>query len=365
MALRKAHIFHHNDLDGKFAAFYMYQYLKKYERYYRKTEFYEIDYNQEIDLDPIYDCDLIIFVDYSFSNPRNFDALVRAYKAGKKIIWIDHHKSSIDALTKLNRSPYGEDNHDNLDTYFDDVFSATRLVYYWCLSRINKKDGEADLFANAELPALVQYVDAYDLWHHDRVYKCEEFHYGIQSERYTPKRLYIDIFGDANNKYNIFDMEDRTMLDIIGAYIENKIKIGEIIKKSKETDYEYSCNSSAFEIAIEDRITKNHVHLNGIAMNIHGNSSAFLDLYNKYDFVCPFYLMKDGKWKYSFYSHRDDVTLNYYASELAKSTEFGGVSGGGHKSAAGLITTNLILHPGCIIEFKLGAFTKKVKITVI
>jgi len=358
--LRKAHIFHHNDADGRFSAFIMYQYLKKYRRQYRKTKFYEIDYVQEIDLDTIPDQDLIVFLDYSFSNKRNLAALQRAIKAGKEIIWIDHHKSSEEALHAINRDGYGECNMDNLNTFYDNMFSATKLTYTWALSHILKNRDRADEYLYCEMPLIFEYIDAWDLWKHDRVEKCEEFIYGLESSPYNPKSLAMDIFG--SNTYNIF-VDDPKYIEKMNAWIESKIKIGEIIKADRMSTYSKWINKMAFVVTIKDEI--NCTILKGIAMNVNATSLAFMDLYYQYDFVSPFHQTKDGYWKYSFYSHRKDVNLDYYAGLLGKCSELGGVSGGGHPSASGAILDKCIWNGNnnTIIIYK-SKFSKKTKIRI-
>ena len=359
--LRKAHIFHHNDADGRFSAFIMYQYLKKYRRQYRKTKFYEIDYVQEIDLDTIFDQDLIVFLDYSFSNKRNLAALQRAIKAGKEIIWIDHHKTSEEALRSINRDCYCEYNINNLNTFYDNMFSATKLTYAWALSHIDKNKYHADEYIYNEMPAIVEYINAWDLWKHDNVEKCQEFIYGLEASPYNPKSLAMDIFG--SNNCNIFDMNDDSMINKMNMYIESKIKIGEIIKSDRMNTYSKWIDKMAFVVGIKDEI--NNTTLIGIAMNVNATSLAFMDLYDQYDFVSPFHQTRDGYWKYSFYSHRRDVNLDYYAGLLGKCSELGGVSGGGHPSASGAILDKCIWNGNnsTIIIYK-SKFSKKTKIRI-
>lgn len=361
--LKKAHIFHHNDADGRFSAFIMYQYLKKYRRQYRKTKFYEMDYVQEIDLDTIFDQDLIVFLDYSFSNKRNLEALQRAIKAGKEIIWIDHHKTSEKALHTLNIDAYRENViMSNLNAYYDDLFSATKLTYAWALSHIDKNKDHADEYLYHEMPAIVEYINAWDLWKHDKVEKCEEFIYGLEATPYNPKSLAMDIFN--TNNCNIFDMDD-SMINKMNMYIESKIKIGEIIKSDRMNTYSKWIDKMAFTVSIKDEI--NHTVLKGIAMNANATSLAFMDLYNQYDFVSPFYQTRDGHWKYSFYSHHKDgsANLNYYAELLGKSSELGGISGGGHPSASGAILDTCIWNGNnSTITIYKSKFSKKTKIRI-
>ena len=349
--IKKAHIFHHNDLDGRFAAFYMYQYIKRYMKQYRKTEFYEIDYAKEIDLEKIYDCDIIVFVDYSFTNPQNIEQLNKAIDQGKNIIWIDHHQSSIDMVYKdFNCFPGYESNFKSLNLYIDNTYSATKLVWFWCKSRIEGRTG-ADNFLGEKAPKLVEYVNAYDLFHLDSMPNTEEFNYGMGVSRYTPKWLYADIFGSKFNNYNIFDETDKRVEKYFDKYISSKIIAGSYIKKDRETQYGYFLGGMSFEVTIVALYNKSEepVYLKGIVMNVHSNSMAFLDKYNEYDFVSPFYLTKDGIWKYSLFSHRDDVELNKVVEAIGKCKKFKPISAGGHKKACGMLLGELIYKPNATI----------------
>ena len=69
--VRAVHVYHHNDMDGKMSAAYFFNFIKRYDKSYTRTIFHSIDYSVEIDLENIHKNDMVVFLDYSFSNSKN------------------------------------------------------------------------------------------------------------------------------------------------------------------------------------------------------------------------------------------------------------------------------------------------------
>jgi len=373
--IRKIHIYHHNDNDGKFAAALMYQYFKRYDKRYRKTLFYSIDYITEINLENIPMEDCLIFVDYSFSNQHNADQLLKAHERNIPIVWIDHHKSSEHFLWNvLGRDVYGIQEQDNLVTYYDTTFSATRLCWNYCRSRAIVKSEvepwdkvktytEAEYIAN-NIPNFIKYVDDYDLWKFSKGDNAHLFHYGVNVQEYNLKTLINDILSERDvamsDSYNIFEDQIDSINKKSFKFIQDVLGVGGNILKYNDVRYNLEREFGAFQFKIVDTFTtKNKLTWTGVAMNIHSNSESFGDLYNKYDIVCPFVMSKHGLWKYSLFSKMKDpnLDLSKYA-EILGSTK-GGSGGGGHAKASGFQHYDLLLAPNVVIYIKPKAFSKK------
>lgn len=367
--VRRIHIFHHNDTDGRFAAALMYQYFKKYDRRYRKTVFYSIDYITEIDLEDIPEDDCLIFVDYSFSNKHNRDQFIKAHERNIPIIWIDHHKSSEYMLYNiLGRDLYGIQEQDNLVTYYDTIHSATKLAWIYCRSRAIVKSqkelwDQVKSYVDAEniahaAPNFIDYVDRYDMWKFAKTDNAHLFHYGIDLEERNLKTLISDILSEKEiSNYNIFEADIDEIDKKSFKFIQDIIGIGAIVFRYNETKYKHDRDFGAFEFTITDNIKS--ITWNCIAMNIHSNSESFGELYDEYDIVCPFVYSKEGIWKYSLFTGNMSTALDlsYYAEILGDTT--GGLSGGGHRKASGFQHKDMILTPGCSINIKKKTFSGK------
>ena len=355
--LRKVHIFHHNDADGRFSAAIMYNYIKQYKKQFRKTAFYEIDYIKEIDLSDIPYQDLIIFTDYSFSNEHNLEQLKKARERKVEIIWIDHHKSSENIVFRDFHGGFGITEFKDLTIVYDDVRSATALAWEYC----RKKAGYNDDRYN--MPEFVNLVNKYDLWKFDHGDNVELFNYGIRQTSYSPKSLFREMMSITNiDNFNIFELSTKEIDKITFSYIQDKLKIGSYIIEYDTTRYAHEREFGMFKFYIED--DRYHATYNCLGMNIHSNSYAFSNLYDNddVDIVCPFVMNKDGIWKYSLFCNENSkINVGEIASILGSA--IGGLSGGGHSKAAGFQFDRLILKPETMITIKQGLFGK-VKVNI-
>ena len=346
--IKKVHIFHHNDADGKFSAALMYQYIKHYKKQYRKTAFYEIDYIKEINLEDIPEEDLIVFVDYSFSNEHNLEQLKKAHKRGVDIIWIDHHKSSEKVVFRDFSGGFGTTEFNNITIVYDNVYSATALTWMYC----REKAGSS----TATMPEFIYLVNNYDLWNFSHGDNTELFNYGMRQTNYNPKSLIREMLAISNtDDFNIFTADIDDINTMTFSYIQDKLKIGSYIISYDETRYAHDREFGMFKFQIKDE--RYNETYNCLGMNIHSNSSAFSNLYDNddVDIVCPFVMNKDGIWKYSlFCNDKFGINLGNIASILGKIP--GGSGGGGHAKAAGFHVDHLIIKPNTIITIKKGLF---------
>lgn len=89
-------IFYHGDLDGHCAGAIAYQYYRKQGML---PELHEAKYGMKLDNINIEPYELVIIVDFSFQLPGQFQELI---ETTSNIIWIDHHKTSLEEFKDLD-----------------------------------------------------------------------------------------------------------------------------------------------------------------------------------------------------------------------------------------------------------------------
>lgn len=277
-------VFYHNDMDGHCAAAVVAKYFNNYDR----KDYIESDYMTKPDISLVDDRDIVYFVDYSFTD-KTIDVLYTLLKEKKcRVVWIDHHKSSLNCLEQHSDL----EQFVNFKYFLDDKMCGaylTWLYHYMC-----------------EVPDAIKLVDDYDRW---------------QFNLPDTKRFKLGV--DANN--NDFDSVMWTkLLNYDDTELNRVINAGTPVFDYIENNNTYYLNSFGFETEITG--------IKCIAVNYKTNSWIFGDNYYKYPLCCVF-AFNGKKWSYSIYSNCDDIDC----SKIAES--FGG---GGHKGAAGFSTDKLI-----------------------
>lgn len=335
--MKAVHIFHHNDLDGRASGAVMYEYFLKYRDDVKKYVFHELDYTMKLN-QKVYPDDVIVFVDYSFSKLGNIDYLIDLLNKNHEVIWIDHHGSSQNLISKIINGEYNTSIL-NFDWKITNDYCATWLSYIWCLEQIH---GVYDEY-NDIVPNIIKYVNSHDLWLYN-MNETKKFIYGIDGLDYTAKNFFRKVF--KNKKSNIFSLTKADILEE-NKFINKMITNGNNILEYVDHRNLIERNSRGFEFLIID--INDDRYYKGYALNIHGNSLVFGNKVDEYDIVCPFVKMANGQWKYSFYTTKDDVNCSELCSIFGK---FDNLGGGGHRKAAGFQSKNCIFDYGNIILFK-------------
>ena len=278
---KKMKCFYHSaDLDGHCSGAII-------KRRYPECEMIGINYGQEFPWESIEEGEIVFMVDFSlqpFSLMERLNSLC-------KLIWIDHHKTAIDA-----------------------AYEAGFLAHEQSLE-VGKAGCEltwVHIYPHLAIPEGVYLLGRYDVWDLAAHPNIMKFQYGMRSHDDTLPDS--EIWEFVLNTHNLV-FHNRTC--------EN----GEIVldyQKSQSSKYAKAC---AFDTEI--------VGLPAIAMNVGmANSQMFESVFDleKHKIMMPF-VWKDGKWTVSLYTVNEtgiDVGL------IAKS--FGG---GGHKQAAGFQCSEL------------------------
>ena len=278
--------FYHNDLDGHCAGYL----VRKFTENNNPEDYFESDYSG-LNLDYVEIGEEIYIVDYSFTE-ATVHQLFWLINYGCKIIWIDHHASSLDLQKKY---PELRD----IEGIRSDEASGAALTYMW--------------FKNCtfgSIPKYVQYVSDYDTWSY-RFTDTIAFKIGMDAEN-------NDIFDNVWRKLD----PDTSYDDRIA--LESLITSGYVVKSYIDRDNESYLDSYGFETEL-DGITV-------YAVNKSSNSWIFGDLINSYPAVVAF-VFNGSKWKYSIFSSEKGADCQKIAENHG---------GGGHKHAAGFISEEFL-----------------------
>lgn len=326
-------IVHHNDNDGYGAAAIIKYALMKNNADPSIIQFKEASYDKPLSSIIKGDYRSVYLVDYSISTKENAEYILDLDKTETDVIWIDHHKSSIDMIDEYPglQDVYGYRVIGISGTGLSWIYAINHLALpvdglkeenvIAAKSLVNQIDGTytevSDIIArsiliNLKIPNTLLLIHRYDIWDCDD--KVLDFTKGLYLT--SPQ----DLMSSINNKH--IDMQT----------CDKAIEDGVLIRRYVEREDRKQCKLNGFEWNLTDKNGKTY---KCFALNTnHFTSLTFGDLVYQYDIVVPF--SYDGNnWTYSLYSTKDDVDC----SEIAK--QFGG---GGHKAAAGFRSHDLIVN---------------------
>lgn len=294
-------ISHSADADGRLSAFL----IAKYYQLTDLNDFIMMDYGDGNNtwLSKINQDEDVVICDFGFENKT--EDMLKLLQITKNVIWIDHHESTI--------KDYGEMEKDIAGIRVNGTAACMlTYIYFYIIGakypqnigkRIEITQEEAERFYQYA-PLLVRLVHDNDVWRYEYGDDTAQFKLGLDSENITSP---LDIRWN-----NLLEDEE---------YVNKLIGIGKYLVKYRDSLGSFACDHYGFEIELCGK--------KGFALNnCMGGSPWFTDKIKKYDFVCSFLYIGNGKWEYSFYSENPDVSC----FEIAQSLN---LSGGGHKGAAG------------------------------
>lgn len=306
-------IFHHNDADGRLSAYLLWETFKKSYNLTR-DDVIELDHVKDIPTEKVTNNEIVFFVDYSFSgyDIEKFTSLY--YSKTKNIIWIDHHKSSINLQKDYPwmMGIYGI-RRDNIRCPRTGIkFSGAALVKKFLVDNDIKPGDKLaihtlyinEAYTNFEFGGegweepekdIVAYVSDYDTFSH-AMDKTITMYYGWLYEDQDPCAI-----------FNVWN-EDLSVI----------MKRGNVIQDIAMQEYDSYLNNYGYITEIEGYST--------IAVNRRANSMIFGDLYkeNLFDIYMTYTMAEGNVFQISFFSNTVDV------SQIAKK-----YNGGGHAGAAG------------------------------
>ena len=312
---------HHNDRDGIGAAAVIGRMYKGHDVHFFA---YNYKYNSEFVkfvADAIVEADKIYMVDLCISESNEcIDCLIES----GKLIWIDHHLSSINYEKK---NPSVKD----IPGYRSTKYSGAYLTYIWyiknCMPTTMAYLGEDIEQCNytTAIPEVIRLIDDHDRFVHEMPNSIL-FEDGIQS---------CDGYNDP-----VSDLWDNLISGDVHI-LTDVIERGRVVTDYKSNLYsDVRVNVTQIANFVEDSANKSVAMYRGNGINYIGNSLVFGDKYNTATFSLIYhYNGTDKEWKYSIYSPRIDF-------DCSKIAEYFG--GGGHRGAAGFSTKDLIIKGGTI-----------------
>ena len=334
--------YHHNDMDGKAAANEVRLFLEGSGVHCTANDFIMKGYDDPFN-EKDYDQKIVFIVDLSFTT-NNVTKLLGICEKARKVIWIDHHKSSLEIIED-DSLKHILDKYDNLEYYLNNNACGAVLTFLYFKGIIDTDIFDIFGFENTfiryhvdstsyTVGDIISYkattinemahlrflnlIDLYDRWVFDDNQEPVLFNYGTYSNN---TNLYLDN-GELNEFWEKI---------LNPFFIEDIIRKGTTIKNYIRFTADDELKARSYECKIG--------WLKGIALNMSGNSMVFGDLIKKYDIVCLWeYDGKNKKYVYSLYTDRDDVDCTKIAQSYNK-------NGGGHRKAAGFSSDYLVLKP--------------------
>lgn len=384
-------IVYHRDLDGGTSAIITAGFVRAvYNTFFYngncKLEMVSINYNDRLTETAkkiLRNANLIISTDYSCSNSEHMREIFgsRDYPSDKKVIYIDHHKSSVFA-SKSNAEFKEFLNAHNVEYIIAerDNCSAALLTYLMCLGVVKNlheypkhvlnlvQDDEADMLMAVarSVPEYIMHVSLYDTFgklakrefslgvnsiKHMPFELCEEsneediFTHGINCEYYSDlfRFFYVTISSDNLSEpafYNrLFEVNvcEIPVTRVCGSDISLFYCIDEILGKGKLImNYDISVHNmcrrkNEFEVQLKFDDGNGAKVYNVAVINSFGNSFLFEESYYNHDGVIMFTLDRYLNFVYSFYADKHYDNPNRLP--CGKIAEMFG--GGGHDTAAG------------------------------
>lgn len=281
-------VYHKVDLDGVFSAAVA---KMKYESKGYECVLYPWTYGDSMDgieEKVAGDIDILTLVDLSFpDNERKLLEFNELCPSG--VVWIDHHATSIEHYKDARIRGKRE-----IGT------AACELTWKF-------------LFPNRDVPLLIQYLSAYDVWNKDR-FEWDD----VMAVQYAMRgRVGLNV-KSAQNYLEYYKNESRELqLSFMDGLIKEGASIlGYLSRKNKS-----ECELYSFEAEF--------MGFKAICMNtLDFNSTTFESAWdpNKYDLMLPFAVKSNGKVRCSLYTTKPEINCG----EIAKA-----LGGGGHRQAAG------------------------------
>lgn len=280
--MKKVVIVYHTDCDGHLSGAILRDHLEHYN-----PTMVRMEYNDKFSWELIDSDTEVWMADYSLQPWSQMERLV---KSCKRFVWIDHHKTAIQAHHEhLKRGG------NKIEGYRLDGKAACRLCWDYCNPDVTE-------------PHAVFLAGKYDVWEWRNVPGCLEFQYGTKFYNTDPATEEGQLFW---NLHLTSPRREAAVCDVIEA----GAKLLEYKKRSNAAFMKDNCFETQFH------------GFDVIAVNRKGSSQQFDSVWNpeKHHFMLTFAWTK-GVWSVSMYTERKDVDV----SEIAKQH-----GGGGHRGAAG------------------------------
>ena len=344
----KSYVFHHNDDDGRCAAFLVKQYIINPMEPLTPDNF--IEYNYQANLEKRYpefeEGDMVYIVDLSM-DPSILALIRTCHDNGVQVLHIDHHHTGIEMYNQYKNEL---DSYNDYTCLMKEGISGTMLTWIYAnvlsdddkldpmnakfdfdddnlrrtCCRINNqgqpitKDGKPIVSDKSieRIPDVVRMIDDNDIWKH-KIQDTKFFTAGFQltKDKHPLNHIWVELLdeGDVRQKN-----------DVLTSMLNSGVTV------------------ISYRSAVDARNLNNGfiVNINGTQVAclnaMEGNSSIFQDVFDHCDAVCK-YSFDGVKYMYTFYSKEDGADVSQLIKFLEETYKdrctF--ISGGGHVHAAG------------------------------
>ena len=283
-------IFHASDFDGQCAGAIAGQYMQETQPA-ATMHWHPMNYGDQLDTSNLHEGDTVVIVDFSFHPDTMRDMHNRFH-----LIWIDHHKTAIDAANVAGL--------DEIMGVREIGTAACELTWEYFYSVL-------------ELPSAVRLLGRYDVWDHNSTYNWDDCIY--------PFQMGMRQFANTDPSTE----EGRAFWKKALSYTLDECR--DIIKDGNAI--------MRYEVVQATRAMKNayEVDWNGLralVVNRGGNSTTFASRYDpdKHDLCVGFTRTEVRQYRLSIYSSKPNIS----AGSIAKL-----YGGGGHDGAAGCTVNTL------------------------
>lgn len=263
--------YHKSDLDGKCAGAIV-------KSMNRGAELYGVDYSDK--RPTVEQGDVVYVVDFSFGIED-----MKYLKETCNLIWIDHHKSSIEKMKGIRIPGIQKIGK-----------AGCELTWEW-------------FHGITSIPEAVCLLGRYDVWDHSDK-RTLPFQYGMRQQEWYP---------DNENWKKLFND---------GDFFQLILKEGQLLY-----NYQVAQNTMYAKGMAYGRLFHNY---RAIVLNKpYANSQAFDSVYNPREHdIMVLWGCRENEYKYSIYTDKPEIDV----SEIAKKYE-----GGGHRNAAGFYSSTRLL----------------------
>jgi len=277
-------LYHRRDLDGIMSGYIV-------KRHNPDCKLIPFDYGEELP-DIIFEDqknETIYVVDLSL----DLDKLETILKY-KKMIFIDHHSSSIQRINDI--SP------ELISNIKEKIIDTTNSACYLTYKYFNH---------GKECPLGIKLLDYFDRGKLELDKKILPFNYGVQSKIINDRQNVLNAIYEGNADIKDLVYVGKSIVSFLEFYIKNTLL--DMLTPIKIQGYD------------------------AIALNTKGPSSYIFEKYwdhEKYPILVIYY-RKNKFWYISMYTKNDDIDISQICLNIDKK------SGGGHKSAGGIVIKSL------------------------
>lgn len=307
--------FYHADNDGKCAGFWV-EKLGKRDNF--EDSFIKINYDIDFPFEKIHKNEVVYIVDYSIQT----DEMDRLLEITPNVIWIDHHKSSIEKYANYDKKIEG--------LRYDGIAGCMlTYIYLGCMCHCDTKEviSEFDPQDADSAPLFTKLIADYDVWTFEYGDYTRRFEKGFTIYPHEPTdTIWEELLSEEDWYILVNETTDSADKDIMDMPLLYSIcQSGNNIIEHRKSLMKTICDKKGFETNLDG------YKCFAVNMPLMSSDDFIISNAKMYDLLISFSF--NGKlWSYSIRSETVDC------SELA--AKYGG---GGHKGAAGFVLNSLIL----------------------